>query len=257
MNLAQLHRENTVVSSTVSERYAPVSTELILKPFLERGWHIHKQLGSGLGKQVTELRSEGYKMPNGDYLSLWTTNSFNGSCAFSFYAGYGRLVCDNGLVIGDIEGGRFIHNGTKIYDRLEQQYDKIVAHLENLMEGVGKLKVYEPSPTQVNEALIDIAKSTFEVDTKSRKIEVIDIKDTHRILRARRIADYGQDAFTLLNVVQENIVRKGFLKVTVRETNKETGIVSERVVSKRPCEDKITSVKINSDISKAFLKIVA
>jgi len=259
MNLETLHKQNTVVSETLSKEYAPVSTELLLKPFFDRGWNVKKHIGkSGLGKEQITLKHLDYVYPNGDYLTIECVNSRDGSAALNLLGGYGRLVCQNGLVIGDLEHGRFIHRGTKIYERLENKYDQIVAHLDSIKETVDKLKSTKLSQEQRHNAILGIFKDVFEKDTKKYQ-SIVDVSayDVRVLEKVRRDADLKADAFTQMNVVQENIIRYGLLGCNVTTTNKETNAVERRFTEKRPMENGLNALKMNKIITNNFLKVVA
>ncbi len=256
----EMHKERTVYAvDKVSKSYAPVSTEVLLMPFLNNGWYIYKQVGKGLGKQLTTLRHLDYIYPNGDFLTVEALNSFDGSSALVLMGGYGRIACSNGLIIGDIEGGRFIHSGTAIYEKLENQYEKIIAHLDKIKANVETLKSAELGGKAIYDIMHDIARNTFEKDTKSTTVKLLGIPNRvlSALVKVQRVEDFGDDAFTVMNRVQEAIIRDGRLAVKISETDKSTGKTTTRFTSKKATENKITSVKLNKIITEAFLKGVA
>lgn len=259
----EMHREKTIVAESLSDQYAPVSTELLLMPFTNRGWYVHKHKtqfnDKGLGKEIVTLRNDNYVYPNGDFLTIEALNSNNGTCSLLLMGGYGRIACSNGLVIGDVEKGRFVHRGKAIYEKLENQYERIVAHLDKIKQDVDKLKSVEITSDQLMNAIDEISRETFEVDSKKKKVEVLGygyhtLKD---LVRCRRKEDEATDAFTIMNRVQESILRRGYLTVKIRETNKETGEEKIRFTTKRAHEHKVSSVETNKVITQAFLKAVA
>jgi hypothetical protein len=259
MNLEQKHKQNTVICDSLSKVYAPLSTELILKPFLDRGWFVKKHLRSkGLGKEAITLKHLDYIYPNGDFLTVEFVNSRDGSAAGNLLGGYGRLLCNNGLVIGDLEHGRFIHRGTKIYERLENKYDKIVAHLDKIKQDVELLKSSTLEEELLHLAIEGIYKDVFEKNTKKYSVVAdVNFYDIKKLLRVHREGDKATDAFTLLNVVQENIIRKGRLGCNITTINKETNSVERRFITKSPMENNVNSVKMNKIITSNFLKRVA
>lgn len=259
MNTLQtLHKNNTTVAKSLSDQYAPVNTDLLLSPFLTKGWSIVKHTARGLGKEQITLKHNDYVYSNGDFLTIECLNSFDGSAALNLLGGYGRLVCANGLVIGDLEHGRFIHRGTKIYEKLENKYAEIVAHLDDIRRKVDVLKNATLDDTQLNKVIEGILKDVFEKDTKKYS-SVVDFntRDIDRLKRVRRVDDTAKDSFTLLNVVQENVIRYGLLGCTVTTTDKETNEVERAYKSKNKMENSINSVKMNKLITENFLKMVA
>ena len=263
-NLLQtLHKNNTTYDQSLSDQYAPVSTQLLLKPFFDKGWYIHKHTSQfnkkGLGKENVTLRNDDYMYSNGDFLTIECLNSNNGSQALLLMGGYGRIACSNGLVIGDVEHGRFIHRGTRIYEKLNNKYDQIVAHLDRMKTEVDKLKERELDKESTERVIYNIANRIFNKDSKKSRVEVKNITPyaMRQLRKPRRTADLGFDAFTRMNVVQENIIRRGLLWANVEKTNKETSEVELTTMSKNRCENKISAIDLNKIITEEFLREVA
>jgi hypothetical protein len=262
MNLTKtLHENNTVKADYLSDQYAPVSTKIVLAPFFNNGWTVERSRKTlnknGVGKEHITLSHPDFLYPSGDKLTVECLNSNDGSKALRLMGGYCRLVCENGLIIGDLEGGRFVHRGTAIYERIEETYDKIVAHLKTIAVEVETLKSVELSEEQVDKAIDLITSKVFEKDTKKYKVTAdISPNSLRWLKRVRREADRGKDAFTLLNVIQENIVRKGHLWANVTTLNKETNEVTVDTKSKNRMESSMSSIEMNKIISKSFLEVV-
>lgn len=261
----QLHKANANFDQEkLSDQYAPIDTDILLMPFTNRGWYVHKHRKSfnnkGLGTEQVTLRNDNYMYPSGDFLTIEALNSNNGSTSLMLMGGYGRIACSNGLVIGDVESGRFVHRGRSIYEKLENQYEKIVAHLDKIKSDVDLLKSNQVDSEQVLTAIDNIAFNTFNLDSKKKKVEVVGYGygTLKRLVRPNRRADLGQDAFTVMNVVQENILRFGKLTVKIKETNKESGEERIRFTTKRAMEHKVKGqVEMNKLITESFLKVVA
>jgi len=258
----ELHKSNTNVADILSDQYAPVSTKIVLAPFFNNGWTVKNRMNNfnkeGIGKEKLTLTHPEFLYPNGDQLTVECLNSNNGMGALVLMGGYGRVVCSNGLIIGDIEGGRFVHRGTTIYEKLENQYERIVAHLNKIKQSVETLKSTELTEEQLDRCISTIAKRVFEKDTKKFKVTAeIAQSSLNRLKRVRREADKGKDAFTLLNVVQENIVRKGLLYVATTTYDKETNEITTGVKEKRRMESSMSSIAMNKLISEVFLSEVA
>ena len=256
-----LHTNNTVVAEHLSEQYAPVSTRIVLAPFFNNGWTVKSRMHNfnreGLGKEKITLVHPDFLYPNGDQLTVEFLNSNHGGNAIILMGGYGRIACSNGLIIGDIVGGRFIHRGTSVYERLENQYDKIVAHLNSIKKSVEVLKSTELTEEQLDKIIGTIAKKVFEKDTKKFEVKAnISPSSLRQLKRVRREADNGKDAFTLLNVVQENIVRKGLLWASTTTVNKETNEVTTDTKSRNRMESSMASIAMNKLISEVFLSEV-
>jgi len=257
----ELHVNNTNVADNLSDKYAPVSTKIVLAPFFNNGWttksRMHNFNKHGIGKEKLTLTHPDFLYPNGDQLTVECLNSNNGTGALVLMGGYGRVVCSNGLIIGDIEGGRFVHRGTTIYEKLENQYEKIVAHLNKIKQSVETLKSTELTEEQLDRCIETIAKRVFEKDTKKYKVTAeVGYSCLRALKRVRRLDDKSKDAFTLLNVVQENIVRNGSLWANTTTVNKETNEVVTEIKSKNKMETSMSSIAMNKLISEVFLSEV-
>jgi hypothetical protein len=257
--------QDTNFAKHLSDKYAPVNTLALLEPFFNKGWtiksHIRPNAGR-VGKEHITLIHNDYTYVNGDQLTVEVKNSNDGSSALVIMGGYGRIVCANGLVFGDAEHGRFIHRGTSIYERLENQYEKIVAHLDKIKAQVEFLQNTTPTEQQLESILIYIRWKLLCRNTEKFsswiKGDREGIDYNKAILKTYRSEDNAPDAFTLLNVVQENIVRRGRLCGVICERNNETGAEIIRFVQKKKTEGKFSALQQNQIITETFLeKLVA
>jgi len=78
----ELHKNNTVIASDLSDQYAPVSTKIVLAPFFNNGWttksRMHNFNKEGIGKEKLTLTHPDFLYPNGDQLTVECLNSNNG-----------------------------------------------------------------------------------------------------------------------------------------------------------------------------------
>lgn len=248
------------LTKNLSSIYAPVSTELLLQPFYDKGWVNKRKVVNKKGtKEWFTLSHPNYLFDNGDELTLDVLNSYNGTSALKIFFGVGRIVCLNGMVVGDMDHFKYVHRGNQIYQNIENDYEKIVAKLIDVKKKVERLNNIYLSPSEVNGIIDRIATKVFEVDGEKNKIEVkgvaFDVKKS--LLESHREADRGEDAWIKFNVIQENIVRLGRLSATVSETNKELNTTVIRTLNKRSNENKLNSFQLNKIISDEFFKAVA
>lgn len=264
-----LHTNNTPIADGLSDQYAPISTDILLAPFYNNGWTKKKHIkpvknraGDRIGKEQLTLIHPDFIYANGDQLTVECLNSNNGTGALMLMGGYGRIVCSNGLIIGDIEGGRFVHRGTTIYERIQDQYETIVAKLDDMRETVTLLQSVTLDRKQIEQVILNLTTDVFGRDTKQYKstVEVDNRFHTRlvdRLTNIKRTEDASLDAFTVLNVVQENIIRRGNLyNVLVETTNKETKEVVREYKGKAVSEGNICAIKMNKSITNAFLSVV-
>lgn len=251
----------------VSDKYAPVNTQLFVEPFITRGWtpkstyNVTNRKTGIVHKEVITLVNPDFKTVHGD-IELKVVNSYDARSSLRIYAGIHRLVCSNGLIMM-VEGEqfRFIHRGTAIYEQLDNAYDKIVAYLETVKNRTERLSNTVLTLDEQSTLALNIAKSLFEKDTKREKVTVLNISPqiVKQLLRVRRIADKENDAFTILNRLQENITRFGNLTALVEIKNKETNEARIEFKSKHATENRniIKDIEINQVITSETLKLIA
>lgn len=254
-----MNHSTVKIASNLSQNYKPINSDLVLDVFKAKGWELSQHIGSGLGRHLYTLKNKEYFHTNGDALTITMQNSFDGSTRFALFGGYARLVCKNGLVIGDFEGIKMKHMGDDIYEKLDNSYDKIVAHLDVMKNNVEKLKNTPMSDETIRKVAKQVLINLFEKDTKTYKSEVVSIDDRmiNKMITPKRSGDMGQDAFTRLNVLQESIVRYGNIYAKVSTLDKR---IDKKVLewkSVKASENKTSSLSTNLMISEEFLKAVA
>jgi len=127
------------------------------------------------------------------------TNSHDGKNAFSFQAGLYRLVCSNGLVIADAEFAsmKIRHMGYDL-NELSAVIAEIVEKLPLTVECMNKLKAKKLSQEEKEKFALEAIGLRF--DTKGKKFEIAEI------LEPTRREDYGDDMWSVYNVIQEKII---------------------------------------------------
>ena len=262
LNNKQLHVENTIglVDNKLSKEYAPVDTRLFLKPFLDRGWYVERVRSNKKGTRTWHtLENQSFKIGN-DMIRIEIINSYNGKEALKIAAGIGRLICSNGMVIGsDFEQFRYVHRGNAIYEKLENTYEQLVAHLNKLKDRVIKLQNTEIPEQLSREIISNIYKRVFETNGKDFKTTIAEIPEYSytSALEIRRIGDVGKDAYTIMNVIQENLVRYGAFNCTVSKYDKKNKSEVRIEKTKRGSEGNIASHRLNSIITGQFLEAIA
>ena len=121
-----------------------------------------------------------------------------------------------------------------------------------------KLQGLDITEDQQREVTVGVLKALFEKETKKYATTIQNITDRQldRLNKTRREADLGNDAFTRLNVLQENVVRFGQARLMVKVLNKETKSAEIRYLTVGGNENKFGAVKINKIITEEYLKLV-
>jgi len=136
---------------------------------------------------------------------LLLTNSHDGSSSVVLQLGFFRFICSNGLVVGTevVAPIRIKHTGIDFEERLIAGIDSIVAQAAKVAESIDKLKAKVLSPSEVKAFQRAAVEWRLE-DRLSGNGKVEDFT-----MPVHRSEDKALDLFTVMNVVQENLIRGG------------------------------------------------
>jgi hypothetical protein len=136
---------------------------------------------------------------------LLLTNSHDGTSSVVLQLGFFRLICSNGLVVGSnvVEPIRIKHSGNDFEDRLIAGINNIVAQAEKVSQSIDKLKARVLSDAEIKA----FQREAVEWRLKDKLSENGKIEDF--TFPTYRTEDTAQDLFTVMNVVQENLIRGG------------------------------------------------
>ena len=139
---------------------------------------------------------------------LLLTNSHDGSSSVILQLGFFRFVCSNGLVVGSniVAPIRVRHSGNNFDEKLTIAINTIVAQAQKLSESIERLKSKTLNGAEIREFQREALQNRLGADIK--------IEDFY--LPVHREEDKAQDLFTVMNVVQENLIRGG-ARVTILE----------------------------------------
>jgi hypothetical protein len=128
------------------------------------------------------------------------------------YWGFLRLSCLNGnaLKLAGTNVARIPHTGDAL-SQFESTVREMVSHVDQLNDSIRSMQAREVNATQVADFVREVA--TLRLGT-SDSIQNVQFGD---LLKVRRQTDSGNDAFTLYQVVQENLMRFGLRYQTVSD----------------------------------------
>lgn len=136
-------------------------------------------------------------------LQMLVTNSHEGSSALKFQLGFYRYVCSNGLVVGKtIVNPMSIRHTLDNVSKLNDTISMVMNQSSKVFESIEAMQAKQWNAQQI-------------ADFTDKALELRGyVKSKHGILtpdfQAKRAEDRSTDAFTIFNVVQENLVRTGF-----------------------------------------------
>jgi len=148
-------------------------------------------------------------------LQLLWTNSHDGKSSAKLDLGLFRTICANGLVVGDIFFSESIrHVGQTFYQDLDTAIRAAVAAAPRIIAGIKKLQAIELTDTEINSVATKVAEHKF------KGMEGVSINLEELIMPQRR-GDWSNDAYTILNRLQEKVIRGGIkYRKKVEETLK-------------------------------------
>jgi len=224
----------------VSDKYHFIPTIDVINEIKKNNWYPV----SVSEAKVRDEEKEGYQQhlvrfrhfddllnPQENAVELLLFNSHDRSKSFSISAGIFRFVCSNGLVVADS-----VFESYKIKHLGEREND--VAH------AVANITAIKPKLMKKIEILESIELSQHEKESFARSAIPLRFEkhlqvDYHDLLVPHREEDEKSDLYTVLNVIQENLIRGN-----ISGSNIETG--------RRFTSREITSISKDVDVNQGL-----
>lgn len=196
-----------------SARYTQIPTSRVLEGLRSAGFQPFAvaQSGSrdeakrGFTRHMIRLRREGQAIVGDSHPEIVLVNSHDGTSAYHMHFGWFRLVCSNGMVVADGPASeikvRHSGNAEQVLDAVVGGARQLVASVEQQAEQLETFRTTRLLPAEA-EILADAA---IDVRFDERPAGLT----TSHVLHARRAADEGNDLWSTVNRIQENLVRGG------------------------------------------------
>lgn len=155
----------------------------------------------GFGKHLIRFRRE-EQLDSNEAREVVLLNSHDGSSGFKLMAGVYRMVCANGLIVGQTDNEiKVRHSGDAMQQVIEGAYN-IVSDFDVVTEQIESMKAITLSDNQ---------QKAFGMAALSLKYEDIENcgLSADQIIRPRRREDTKNDLWTVFNSTQENMIRGG------------------------------------------------
>ena len=227
----------------VSDKYHFIPTIDVIEEIRLHNWYpVNVNVAN-----VRDIEKEGFQQhcvrfrhfedllnPKDNAVELLLFNSHDRSKAFSISAGIFRFVCANGLVISDsvFEAYKIKHLGVRDND-VANAVANITSIKDKLIQKIEKLESIKLNQNEKE----SFAKSSIPL----RFEEHLEINHKD-LLIPHRMQDYKDDLYTVLNVIQENLIRGN-----IQGINKDT---KRRFTSKE-----ITSISKDTEVNKGLWDI--
>lgn len=203
----------------MSNKYKFIPTSEVVEKLLDEGFIISKfqenrvrnEDKHGFAKHMIRFRQPNLAPQVGDIIpEVVLTNSHDGTSAFQLSAGLYRLVCSNGMVVGnDMVNVRQRHSGN-VGDVIEGVFsvlDEIPAVIDTAQRWQG-ITLTQNQQRIFAQAALPLR---WEAD-QNGNLPV----DAVQILRPRRQADVAPTLWNTFNIMQEHIIKGG---VRARSSN--------------------------------------
>lgn len=203
-----------------SARYAYVPTIGVIEGLRAEGFLPVKAVQSrsrdddrrGHAKHMIRFRRED-QLQQAEAREIILVNSHDGSSAYQMNAGIFRLICSNGLAVGNEDIRQSVrHSGdvkSEVIDcafRIIDRFDTVAAEIDAMKA----VRLEKPLMLAFANAALE---ARFDTDEKPVTAE--------QVLRPRRASDQSNDAWTVFNRVQENVI-KGGLRGQSKDANGRT-----------------------------------
>lgn len=165
------------------------------------------------------------------------TNSHSGDSSIRINLGVYRLVCSNGLVVGDnMLEWRVPHRGKTFREKIAASIDELVAAAPEIKRRVIKMQSIKLSVEAIKEL------EQFAID--KRLANVKNLTEYKKGFHARRYEDQGDDLYRVFNRIQERLIGGGIQYKTLTIDEQGNAII------KRHTTRRITSLSEVIDLNK-------
>jgi hypothetical protein len=215
---------------TLSNKYRLAKTTEMIKNIEGLGFKmdkfvalkVRKKERQGFQKHRVIFTSPLLKATTDGVPQLLLTNSHDGSSSVILQLGFFRYVCSNGLVVGSniIAPVRVRHSGNDFDERLIVAINYIVDQAEILTASIERLKAKRLTSSEI---------MSFQREALQKRLGNVKIESFY--VPSYREEDQEQDLFTVMNVVQENLIRGGARVILEDENGKRTTKSVRRVNS--------------------------
>ena len=207
----------------VSGKYIQANTETVIDDLEKLGWYpvTAKQCRAKKGSKgirsfhMVALQNDDVKIlnPNGGteaYVRIILQNSHDGFNSFKFMMGLYRFVCENGMVVSDAQFANFsICHINYSFEELRQIVAKIMCGIPVIINKINTMNTILLTDTQKYEMAVE----SFKIRKGLNKEDKINVSETliNDLLTPVRKEDVGNTLWNVFNVLQEKMIKGGFL----------------------------------------------
>lgn len=203
--------ETTTKKSGLSQRYTFVSSEDIIDEMKLAGFYLsaYQVVRSRSPENIPYakhlMRFQHITTPDtlGETPEIIIINSHNGSSAIRVMLGIYRFVCSNGLFAGNTYGHiRISHSSSDAIHQASLAALELMDSFGDILKAIDLWKSIQLTQKEASN-LASCALLLIKNETIREKLFYTDL------LKVRRSEDYGNDLWTIFNIIQENLVTGG------------------------------------------------
>lgn len=210
----------------MSDRYSFVPTVELVQNFQKLGWYPVKaqerksKKDGEYAKHMIRFAPANSKLEKGGLIpEIIVLNSHNGTSQLRVSLGIFRVVCSNGLVIADTSFADFFQKHINV--NLEALKELILNVIEEFN------KVY----SKIEESKKVILNGKQQLAFAEKVVEMVwnekaDRYEAKELIKTVRPEDNENDLFTVMNVIQEHIMKGGVAYKTKKGTKKSKAVKS-------------------------------
>lgn len=223
--------------SNVSEKYQFLPTNDLIQTIESKGFikksvsysNVRKIEKAGFQNHLVIFEHPQGKI-DGQNLNLILKNSHDGTAAVKLMLGVYRLVCANGMIVGDSFSDISIpHKGTEFYSKVDNGLNLVLGQFNNLIGTIEKWQNIELTDYEKRDLALKCIKlryDLFDEKNKQNQIEFLQKQSDDKYLdhiinlslQPLRHADRKNDLYTVYNVLQEKLIRGGIPYVNNKQT---------------------------------------
>ena len=196
----------------VSNKYTPVPTQDLIDSLVANHGF---EMTSSVKTRVRSASKEGFQKHmvrlahkdmvlrnvNDSRPEIVIVNSYDGLSSLKVMLGIYRMICANGMIVGNTFEGYKVRHVGEIQDGIENALTKIAGQLPVIAEKINRFSGLMLTQAQQNDFAMEAAKLVLPANAENIRI--------NSILRTRRYGDNGTSLWNVFNRVQEAALRGG------------------------------------------------
>lgn len=220
-----------------SDRYAYIPTMEIIDGMRREGFEVYA-VGQNrtrsaekreFTKHVVRMRHISMATPKvGDSIpEIILTNSHDGSSGYQLSSGFFRLVCSNGMVVGNATNDISVRHSGNVMDNVIEGATRV---LDDLQLGMERIQEFQDIQLNRDEQVL-LASSALQL-----RYDGAAPLQSSSLLTVRRWDDKKDDLWTVFNRIQENVIKGGLRARTANgrrtSTRAVTGVTEDLKLNK-------------------------